>query len=29
MMQIAMMIGFATTYPMNAWLVRRGIKHGM
>ncbi|MFP8965737.1 DUF4396 domain-containing protein [Pokkaliibacter sp. CJK22405] len=29
LMQIAMIIGFATAYPANAWLVKRGIKHGM
>lgn len=29
MMQIAMVIGFATAYPANWWLVGRGIKHGM
>jgi len=29
MMQIAMMIGFATSYPANWALVRRGIKHAM
>ncbi|MES1925617.1 DUF4396 domain-containing protein [Salinisphaera sp. T31B1] len=29
MMQIAMMIGFATAYPANWWLIDRGIKHGM
>jgi len=29
MMQIAMVIGFATAYPANWWLVSRGIKHGM
>ncbi|MES1937161.1 hypothetical protein C27AD_12446 [Salinisphaera hydrothermalis C27AD] len=29
MMQIAMIIGFATAYPANWWLIKRGIKHGM
>ncbi len=29
MMQIAMMIGFATTIPMNWWLIRRGVKEAM
>jgi uncharacterized protein DUF4396 len=29
MMQIAMAIGLATTYPTNVWLVRRGVKHPM
>ena len=28
-MQIAMLAGFATSYPANVWLVRRGIKEGM
>lgn len=27
MMQIAMVLGLLTTYPVNIWLVRRGIKH--
>lgn len=27
MMQIAMALGLLTTYPVNIWLVRRGIKH--
>jgi Domain of unknown function (DUF4396) len=26
MMQIGMLIGFAATYPVNWWLIRRGIK---
>jgi hypothetical protein len=26
LMQVGMMIGFATSWPANAWLVRRGIK---
>jgi Domain of unknown function (DUF4396) len=26
MMQIGMLIGFATTYPVNWWLIRRGSK---
>jgi hypothetical protein len=25
-MQAGMLIGFVTTYPMNWWLIRRGIK---
>lgn len=28
-MQAAMLVGFATTYPMNWWLIRRGIKQAM
>ena len=26
MMQIAMIAGFLTSYPVNRWLVRKGIK---
>jgi hypothetical protein len=29
MMQLAMAVGLATTYPVNAWLVRHGVKHPM
>jgi hypothetical protein len=29
MMQIGMMAGFATSYPMNGWLIRHGIKEVM
>jgi hypothetical protein len=29
MMQIAMICGFATSYPMNWWLIRRGVKEAM
>ncbi|WP_040285947.1 DUF4396 domain-containing protein [Sporosarcina koreensis] len=29
MMQIAMILGFATSYPANAWLIKRGIKEAM
>jgi len=29
MMQIAMLAGFATAYPANWWLIRRGIKEAM
>jgi hypothetical protein len=29
MMQIAMLVGFATSYPVNAWLLARGIKERM
>ncbi|EJW13171.1 putative integral membrane protein [Rhodovulum sp. PH10] len=28
-MQIAMLAGFATSYPVNWWLIRRGIKESM
>lgn len=29
MMQIAMLAGFATSYPVNAWLLKTGIKESM
>jgi hypothetical protein len=29
LMQVGMCIGFATAWPMNAWLIRRGIKEAM
>jgi hypothetical protein len=29
MMQIAMLVGFLTSYPANWWLIRRGIKEAM
>ncbi len=29
LMQIGMILGFATSYPVNWWLVRRGIKEAM
>jgi hypothetical protein len=29
MMQIAMLLGFATTYPVNWWLISRGTKEAM
>jgi hypothetical protein len=29
MMQIAMLAGFATSYPVNAWLLRAGVKEAM
>jgi hypothetical protein len=29
MMQIAMICGFATAYPVNAWLIRSGVKEAM
>ena len=29
MMQIAMLVGFATAYPVNWWLLRRGVKEAM
>lgn len=28
-MQLAMLAGFATAYPMNWWLVRSGVKERM
>ncbi|WP_268808273.1 DUF4396 domain-containing protein [Caballeronia humi] len=28
-MQIAMVIGFFATYPVNWWLIRKGIKERM
>jgi hypothetical protein len=28
-MQIGMIIGFATSWPVNAWLIRVGIKEAM
>jgi len=28
-MQIGMILGFATAWPANVWLVRRGIKEEM
>jgi hypothetical protein len=28
-MQIAMVVGFPTTYPVNWWLIRSGIKEKM
>jgi len=28
-MQLGMIIGFGTAYPVNAWLIRRGIKEAM
>jgi hypothetical protein len=28
-MQIGMVLGFATSWPANVWLIRRGIKHSM
>jgi Domain of unknown function (DUF4396) len=28
-MQIGMILGFLTSYPANAWLIRHGIKEGM
>lgn len=28
-MQLAMLGGFATAYPMNAWLIRKGVKERM
>jgi hypothetical protein len=29
MMQIAMLCGFATSYPVNWWLLRAGLKEAM
>jgi hypothetical protein len=29
LMQVGMVLGFATAYPVNVWLVRRGVKEGM
>lgn len=29
MMQVAMLCGFATTYPVNWWLIRNGTKEKM
>ena len=29
LMQIAMLVGFATNYPMNKWLIKKGWKEGM
>ncbi len=29
LMQVGMIIGFATAWPMNVWLIRRGIKEAM
>jgi len=29
MMQIGMICGFATSYPMNWWLIRTGLKEAM
>ena len=29
MMQIAMLLGFMVSYPVNAWLIKSGIKQGM
>ncbi len=29
MMQVGMLVGFATAYPMNWWLIRAGIKESM
>jgi ABC-type antimicrobial peptide transport system permease subunit len=29
LMQVGMVIGFATAWPVNVWLIRRGIKEAM
>jgi hypothetical protein len=28
-MQIGMVLGFATAWPVNVWLIRKGIKEAM
>ena len=28
-MQIGMVVGFITAYPLNAWLIRAGLKEAM
>lgn len=28
-MQVAMVAGFVTTYPVNYWLIKRGVKEKM
>jgi hypothetical protein len=28
-MSLGVMVGFATAYPFNVWMVKRGIKHGL
>jgi hypothetical protein len=28
-MSVATMVGMLTAYPINSWMVRRGVKHGM
>jgi hypothetical protein len=29
MMQIGMVVGFVTSYPMNWWLIKQGLKEEM
>ncbi len=29
LMQVGMLLGFATAYPVNVWLIRRGVKEAM
>jgi hypothetical protein len=29
LMQIGMILGFATSWPANVWLIRKGIKEAM
>ncbi|NGX45498.1 MAG: hypothetical protein K940chlam2_00653 [Chlamydiae bacterium] len=29
MMSLATLVGFALAYPINSWMVKRGVKHGM
>ena len=29
LIQVGMLLGFATAYPVNVWLIRRGIKEAM
>ena len=29
MMQVGMCLGFLTAYPVNSWLIRRGVKEAM
>jgi hypothetical protein len=29
MMQIGMALGFVTAYPVNAWLLKKGLKEAM
>lgn len=29
LMQVGMVLGFATAYPVNVWLIRRGVKEAM
>jgi hypothetical protein len=29
LMQIGMVLGFLTAYPVNVWLIRRGVKEAM